>query len=107
VTKKTDLQISEAALQSVCDERAREINEEGYTRAHDDEHVNGQLATAAISYVGYALRLLAEPPQYFSIEHLIDVAPWPIRAKLDQRDCLVKAAALIVAEIERLDRAAQ
>lgn len=63
----------------------------GWSLAHDDEHTRGELAVAAAVY--------AAP-------HLINRSdmPWNIEVNLDRSD-LVKAAALLIAEIERLDRA--
>lgn len=86
------------AVLDVLAERRRQIEVEGWTPEHDDEHVAGELATAGASYalvaVGYGLLALRA---------------WPWTAGLKpttpRRD-LVKAGALILAEIERLDRMA-
>lgn len=62
-----------------------------WTLEHDDEHTHGELAVAAATY--------AAP-------HLIQRkdTPWAIELKSDTRRNLVIAAALLIAEIERLDR---
>lgn len=75
-------------------ERHRQVAEEGYSPEHDDEHDEGQLAKAAAAYALAGLRF--ELPW-----------PWPWKGfKPSDRRCnLVKAGALIIAEIERLDRA--
>ena len=112
MTKKTGLQITEAALKRVATERYRQVDTEGYNFEHDDAHTDGAIACAAAAYIGYSLRDLGHfgppPGSGFStdVDNLIGCAPWSIRPK-DPLDCLVKAAALIVAEIERRDRAAQ
>ena len=86
------------AVLDVAAERRRQIEVEGWTPEHDDEHVAGELATAGASYalvaVGYGLLALR-------------TWPWPagLKPTTPRRD-LVKAGALILAEIERLDRAA-
>ena len=95
-----------SVLHEIFHERERQIVHEGYDLAHDDDHGDGQLCRAAMSYCQSAStclsdtsRLASRPPSYW---------PWhpsfwkPKTARHD----LIRAAALIVAEIERLDRAA-
>ncbi|WP_368649706.1 MazG-like family protein [Brucella intermedia] len=88
-----------AAVRDVQAERRRQIDEENFRAADDDNYVNGSLAAAASCYAMAAARkncLGWEPvgwPWHYS---------WwkPTAARRD----LVKAGALIIAEIERLDR---
>ena len=97
------------AVIDVMNERDRQRNEEGWTPEHDDQHRGGELALAAGSYCESAARprLLARAPgAAFTVPRL-----WPRGWSLDwwkpkdpRRD-LVRAGALIIAEIERLDRA--
>lgn len=86
------------ALDDIAAERRRQIEVEGWTPAHDDEHVAGQMADAASCYALY------------NYPRVIRTRFWPWDAEWwkpkDFRRDLVKAGALIVAEIERLDRAA-
>jgi hypothetical protein len=97
------------ALQAVADERARQVNEEKYNRAHDNGHVDGALALAAAAYIGHALKAIDTkkygPQDGFEddVDMLMGMCPWSIRFK-SGRDSLVKAAALLIAEIERRDR---
>ena len=87
-------------------ERDRQINEEGWTTDHDDNHGNHVLSRAAACYA------LASIPDFFKFGSWVreSVIPklWPWSKDwwkpVDRRRNLVKAAALIVAEIERLDR---
>lgn len=102
------LRPSHRAASDVFAERERQQSAEGWTEAHDDEHETGELATAARAYayhatnyaghsdVGYRMQ---EPPSYWPWNQ----AWWKPR---NRRRDLVKAAALILAEIERLDRQA-
>jgi hypothetical protein len=88
------------ALSDVMAERLRQINEEGWTPAHDDAHSNGELARAAACYATSAVPVyLANPP-----------ALWPWDASWwkpkDARRDLIRAGALIIAELDRLQRAA-
>ncbi|HCI4489374.1 TPA: ead/Ea22-like family protein [Klebsiella pneumoniae] len=92
-----------AAAADVLAERKRQVMTEGWTPEHDDQHVNFEMAIAgglyAISAVDSHHKLRNSAP-----------SAWPWDRKWwkpdgPRRD-LVKAGALILAEIERLDRAA-
>jgi hypothetical protein len=74
-------------IDEIAAERRRQIEAEGFDADHDSgaDHRMGQLARAASAYAYYA--------------GLSD------KEREDRRRDLIKAAALIVAEIERLDRA--
>jgi len=89
------------ALDDVTAERKRQIEVEGWTPEHDDAHDLGQIAVAAACYAMFsdASPNAVHPPMYW---------PWdPCWWKpKDYRCNLVRAAALILAEIERVDRAA-
>ena len=95
--------ISRGPTQAVLDvlaERRRQIEAEGWTPEHDDEHSAGEMAKAAACY--------ALVSAGFNPDATITVWPWHRRwwKPSDKRCNLVKAAALILAEIERLDRMA-
>lgn len=91
------------AAQDVLSERQRQIASEGYSTESDDNYIYGDLAAAAGSYALHA--------------HDVDKAkrsfapvwwPWTRDSwkPTTPRNDLVKAGALILAEIERIDRAA-
>lgn len=98
------------AIEDIIAEHARQHSVEGWTPEHDDTHKNGELALAAGSYCESAARpniLARKPGMAFAIPKL-----WPLswsrdwwKPKSPRRD-LVRAGALIIAEIERIDRAA-
>lgn len=103
---------SQAAL-DVTAERRRQVEVERYDYAHDDEAVHGELTAAATCYVIAASISDAGRARVCGIgmhannEHIRNLWPWPARfwkPKTRRRD-LVRAAALIIAEIERMDRA--
>ena len=105
-----------AAARDVLAERRRQIEVEGWTSAHDDEHVLGEMAMAAVAYASSAVaaaRLVgdgyAAGESDAAISRCRPPATWPFAAQwwkpVSRRRSLVKAAALILAEIERLDRA--
>jgi hypothetical protein len=95
------------ALAEIAAERLRQMQAEGWSAEHDDEHIDGELAQAAASYALAAAGSNAERQRWSR-----GYAPtfWPFTLKWwkpkDRRRDLIRAAALIVAEIERLDRAA-
>ncbi|HGM6557063.1 hypothetical protein NJC11_18005 [Pseudomonas aeruginosa] len=85
-------------------ERRRQVENEGWTPEHDDEHADGQMARAAACYALAG----SSAPNDGTAALLVSLAwPWdeqwwkPSTARRD----LVKACALALAEIERLDRA--
>lgn len=88
------------AARDVFAERERQKSVEGWTPEHDDEHDDGQLASAAACYA-----LSATAYEEGSFERFWPWASTWWKPKNRRRD-LVKAGALILAEIERLDRAA-
>lgn len=89
-----------AAARDVLAERQRQISAEGWTPEHDDAHADEQLARAAACYaLPQGDYEIPEPPEFWPWE----VAWWKPG---DRRRELIKAGALILAGIERLDRAA-
>lgn len=94
--------VNKAAL-DVMAERNRQIAKEGWTPEHDDEHEDGQLAAAAAAYA-------VASAAHGAFHESLPPALWPWSSKWwkpsDRRRMLVKAGALILAEIERLDRQA-
>lgn len=101
------------AARDVLAERERQKSVEGWTPEHDDEHEHGDMALAAACY---AAQGDPEPQRAYSLD--VDEAgnptppeppqSWPWSADWwkpkDHRRNLVRAGALILAEIERLDR---
>lgn len=87
-----------AAASDVLAERQRQVTAEGWTPEHDDEYQHCEMAVAAACYI------MADDDPRADIPELW---PWPSEwwKPTDVRRDLVKAGALILAEIERLDRA--
>ena len=101
--------MSKAAI-SVLAERQRQVEEEGWTPEHDDQHHDGSLAFAAACYA-----ISGATPQEARGKNDVMLAAiqfiWPRtwawgwwKPKSNRAD-LVRAGALLLAEIERLDRA--
>lgn len=123
-----------SALLDIVSERKRQIEAEGWTPEHDDHHGDGSLAMAAALYAAPAPLFCVDVEQPGEDEMGYGATypgqvtwsdPWPwkrkqhVRHDLDiqvndgdgrerhgRRRQLVIAGALLVAEIERLDRVA-
>jgi hypothetical protein len=96
-------------IDEIAAERRRQIEVEGWTPERDDGHTDGMLATAGAIYARYAsddglhafaveMREAGEDP-----DDWLWAEGW-FKPKSRRRD-LIRAAALLVAEVERLDRA--
>ncbi|MGM3159919.1 hypothetical protein ACS25C_03930 [Dickeya undicola] len=95
------------ALRDVIAERERQIAAEGWTTEHDDEHVGFEMSFAAATYIMHIAQSYGGQ-QYKNIAPT-EIWPWDLKwlkFAPGPRRSLIKAAALILAEIERLDRAA-
>ncbi len=96
-------------IDAITAERIRQINHEGWTSDHDDAHADESMALAAAAYAlpeaARSMRLVSEEASAMVPEWW----PWDARwwKPKDRRRDLIRAAALIVAEIERLDRVEQ
>ena len=88
------------AARDVLAERRRQVTAEGWTLEHDDWYGCGELASAAAAY--------ALSGAGWDKDSIIDYWPWELTAFKAEfgRRSLIKAAALLLAEIERIDRAA-
>jgi hypothetical protein len=84
------------AMAAVIAERFRQVEAEGWSLDHDDKHERGELAKAGANYAFFAGADAEMPPTW----------PWAREWWKPQnfRRDLIRAAALIVAEIERNDR---
>lgn len=114
-----------AATADVLAERRRQVEVEGWTPEHDDDHRHGELARAAacyarpddVSYTDNFGRVLdddgeARPLSPRELQRkwsYVSALRWPWSKRWwkpgARRRNLVKAGALIIAEIERIDRA--
>lgn len=99
-----DLVVPTLGVMRIAQERHRQIKAEGWTPEHDDDHTDEQLRWAAACYLLTGRFTIAE-------EDFGDRCwPWVDGWKPGMRDDdpvrnLVKAGALIAAEIDRLERA--
>ncbi|EJF6782426.1 hypothetical protein M8194_001970 [Escherichia coli] len=85
------------AVQSVISERQRQQSVEGWTPEHDDQYGESQLLWASSCYVLNTIQPFNRIPMDW---------PWAPEwwKPTNPRRDLVKAGALIMAEIERIDR---
>ncbi|HBZ7606333.1 hypothetical protein [Klebsiella pneumoniae] len=100
-----------AAAADVLAERKRQVSVEGWTPSHDDAHKNNEMAFAAACYAFHAAAAswdLEDCGTEYDSHPAPKNWPWepewwkPKSARAD----LVRAGALILAELERIDRAA-
>lgn len=92
----------EAVLKAILLERERQIEEEGFVASHDNHHADGDLARAAACYA------MPENWREFTPGSYDLPLAWPWGDNWwkpgERRRELIKAAALIVAELERMAR---
>ena len=116
---------AQSGVALIAAERARQIAQEGWTAEHDDDHCDSEMAVAAACYalpkqrrrekIAYiemdAARGCSDPAIPYRVKKRIPCG-WPWDAEWwrpvpkDRIRELVKAGALIAAEIDRLKRAA-
>lgn len=101
MTEKT---ITDTILDEIRSERERQV-EKGWTPEHDDKHTGGVLAGAGACYsINAAWKLSPEGGEQ------LEGVPiwWPLGSSSwkpkTSREDLVRAAALIIAELERIHR---
>lgn len=104
------------AIELITEERQRQIDAEGWTAEHDDEHDTGELAMAASVYARMAGSLDGDRNRLRSGASFVPMFwPWvtewfkpgPDNSTNSRIRELVKAGALIAAEIDRLQRKEQ
>lgn len=100
-----------AAAADVLAERQRQVTAEGWSPKHDDQYKNTELAFAASCYAFHSAAAswdLEDDGIPYDSHPIPKQWPWDPSwwRPTDARRDLVKAGALILAEIERLDRAA-
>lgn len=95
-----------SAIEDVIAERERQKSDEGWTPTHDDAHDKGQMAGAAACYAMLGLKIQNDDLRNRVANMYRDLWPWAEAwwKPKDRRRDLVRAAALLVAEIERIDR---
>lgn len=94
------MEITQAAT-DVLAERQRQKDAEGYSTEHDDRHNGCEMAAAAAIYA-----VCDTPEQMWKVKYdgaTLWPGRWVFKPK-SYRENLVRAAALLIAEIERIDR---
>lgn len=96
-------------IELISEERTRQITSELWTPEHDDRHCKFQLTLAAVSYAAVVASPDEDGDENGKVRPCYD---WPWESKWwkpsdDPIRNLVKAGALIAAEIDRLQRKAK
>lgn len=91
------------AVNLLVRERRRQIHSEGFKPERDDAYTADELARAAAVY--------AMPDEVYQVVYVATGQLWPWSSywlkRRDRRSDLIKAGALIIAELERIMRAEQ
>lgn len=87
-------------IELIAAERSRQVTQEGWTQEHDNAHQRGELIDAGLSYIYAAVNVghpaMQKPPTVWPWE------PHWWKPSDDYVRNLVKAGALIAAEIDRI-----
>lgn len=96
------------SIYAEIDQRRQKQIAKGYNAAHDDQHTKGEIALGAAAYCEAAGRADVYSVRIGRASAFPLCWPWkPSEFRSEgPRENLLKAAAMIVAEIERLDRKA-
>jgi hypothetical protein len=100
---------TKSGVDLIADERRRQIEQEGWTPEHDNEHDAGELSAAGAAYAINAAEKLHPYSQGDGRDEQPMIWPWANdwwKPKDPMRD-LVRAGALIAAEIDKLQREKQ
>lgn len=101
--KSVEITTSSQALVDIVKERKSQIKK-GFNPAHDDEHDLGELSMFGWEIL-YHLSNLSQIGCSPENREWIEVRAESIAREHDLRTALIKAAACIVADVERMDRA--
>lgn len=97
-----------SGIELIAEERQRHIDKEGYTDSHDDEHDKDEIAIAAACYAMPKRKRKYVKKWKCLAQYVPKKWPWDFRDWKETPDDrireLVKAGALIAAEIDRLQR---
>jgi hypothetical protein len=93
-------------LAAIIRERLDQIERHGFDHHHDDLHDGCELARGAVAYVTAGMIDELEDDATYALDQALAVWPWGDLFKPgDYRDCLIKAAAMLWAEADRVTRA--
>lgn len=84
-------------IAEIIAERNHQINDKGYTFKNDDAYINNELIDASIAYILNATG---------NATLATDCWPWNLEyfKPSEKRRDIIKAIALLIAEVERIDR---
>lgn len=89
----------------IAQERIRQLEKEGWSASHDDDHADGSLASAAACYADLAAQQAVGDDNPCTDRTPPNAWPWSAGwwKPKDMRRNLVRAGALIAAELDRLN----
>lgn len=96
-------------VELIAEERIRQIEEEGWTIDHDIQHTHGEIASAAACYAmtendRKRLAQVTIREEDDTVKHYPVIWPWEEQwwKPADRKKDLIRAGALIAAELDRL-----
>lgn len=96
-------------IELIAEERRRQIEEEGWTADHDIQHTHGEIASAAACYAMTEsdrnhLAQVTIREEDGTVKHYPVIWPWEEQwwKPADRKKDLIRAGALIAAELDRL-----
>ncbi len=96
------------SIDLIQEERQRQIEKEGWSTTHDDLHINGELSDAAAVYTALPNNIFIYDKSLKNQHRFIELWPWGqtwLKPTPQNRlRELTKAGALIVAEMDRIQR---
>lgn len=104
MTDNTTMSNTPSAIDLILAERRRQIEVEGWTPQHDDYHDDGALLLAAKCYAAWHPNMAVDTPM--GSLQVPEGWPWDARwwKPKDKTANLIRAGALVTAEVERLER---
>lgn len=96
-----------SGIELIARERERQVSVEGFSPEYDEGYVGAELTNAACAYAEAAAMQMYKEENFSAIEIAPDCWPWAMKWWKPSTNTvrnLVKAGALIAAEIDRLQR---
>jgi hypothetical protein len=89
----------------VLRERFEHVTKWKHTAEHDDDYTKDELLRAALCYAAHDLNVADKTARNALADALNIIQPWGIRGHVTRRENVVFAASLLIAELDRIDRA--
>lgn len=94
------------AFRALCQERLDQVERHGFSAAHDDMHRDSAIAQGALAYLLAGMAPDCRLPDTLA-ETAANIWPWGAHTFRPgaTEECFIKAAAMLLAEVDRIHRA--